>query len=256
MSDDDAGGDPAARDPADPPVALAAYEALADDYAAKAPTKPYNADLERPATRSLLPPVEGLDTLDAGCGPGITTEELHEAGARRVVGADVSPRMLEHARDRVGDRADLVRLDMGRPLPVADDSFDLVHSSLAVTYVREWDALFSEFARVLRPGGVLVFSTQHPFDDATRLEPADYFAVEEVTETWDGFGDPVDVTFFRRPLEVTLNALLGAGFRLEAVEEAKPTERFRERRPDAYDRVRRRPPFLCLRASLPGVPDQ
>jgi SAM-dependent methyltransferase len=231
------------------PVALDAYEALADGYAEIAPEKPYNADLERPATRSLLPDVDGLDVLDAGCGPGITTGELLADGAR-VVGADVSPQMLAHARERAPD-ADYVRLDMGAGLPFADDSFDLVHSSLAITYVRDWRALFAEFARVLRPGGQVVCSTQNPLDDAMRLEPEDYFATEQVTETWRGFGDPVDVTFYRRPLEETLNPALEAGLRLDRVLEAKPTERFREKRPDAYDRVSRKPTFLCLRFLVP-----
>ena len=136
----------------DHPVALDAYEALADPYAERAPTKPFNADLERPATRSLLPALDGLDVLDAGCGPGITTAELLAEGAT-VVGADVSPRMLAHARARLADSSvdgeswNLVQFDMGRPLPFPDESFDLVHSSLAVTDVRDWSSLFAEFRR-------------------------------------------------------------------------------------------------------------
>ena len=233
----------------DRPVALDAYDALADAFSERAPEKPYNADLERPATRSLLPDLDGLDVLDAGCGPGITIAELLAGGAN-VVGADVSSCMLAHARDRVGDAGELVRLDLGRPLPFPAGSFDLVHSSLAVTYVRDWKALFGEFERVLRPGGVLVFSTQHPFDDANRLDPDDYFATEEVSETWDGFGDLVEVRFYRRPLEAVVNPLLDAGFQLERLVEAKPTDRFREKDPETYDRVSREPTFLCLRACL------
>lgn len=235
--------------PIDSPIALASYEALADDFAANAPEKPYNADLERPATKRLLPDVEGLDVLDAGCGPGITTEELVECGAR-VVGADVSPQMLAHARERVGTSADLVRLDLGKGLPLAANSFDIVHGSLCFTYVRDWDALFSELARVLRPGGVVVFSTQHPFDDANRLDPDDYFETEEVAETWHGFGEPVEMRFYRRPLEAVLGPLISAGFALERLVEAKPTERFREKRPETYERVSRKPTFLCLRGRL------
>ena len=235
----------------DRPVALDAYDALADEYARRAPEKPFNADLERPATRSLLPDPEGLDVLDAGCGPGITTAELLADGAS-VVAADVSPRMLAHARDRVGTDAALLRLDLGTGLPFADDSFDLVHASLSFTYVRDWDALLREVARVLRPGGHLVFSTQHPFADADRLDPDDYFETEAVVETWEGFGDPVDVKFYRRPLEDVVNPVLAAGFHLERLVEAKPTVAFREKDPETYERVSREPTFLCLRATLPG----
>ena len=238
---------------ADPPVALASYEALADDFADNAPEKPYNADLERPGTRQLLPSLSGLDVLDAGCGPGITTEELLDAGAS-VVGADVSPRMLAHASERVGADADLLRLDLATKLPFTDDTFDLVHASLVFTYVRDWDALFAEVARVLRPGGRVVFSTQHPMDDAIRLDVEDYFETEAVSETWHSFGDPVEMRFFRRPLETALNSVLDAGLRIERVVEPEPTDRFQEKAPEATERVRVQPPFLCVRARLPESP--
>lgn len=233
----------------DPPIVLASYEALADEYAERAPEKPYNADLERPATGNLLPDVAGLDVLDAGCGPGITTRDLVERGAR-VVGADVSPRMLDHARERVGVDAAFVRLDLGSDLPFPNDSFDLVHGSLSFTYVRDWNDLFAELARVLRPGGIVVLSTQHPFDDATRLDPDDYFETEEVAETWRGFGEPVEVRFYRRPLGAVIGPILSAGFALERLLEAKPTERFREKAPETYERVSRKPTFLCVRGRL------
>lgn len=232
------------------PVALAAYEALADAYAERAPTKPFNADLERPATHGLLPNVEAKRVLDAGCGPGITTEQLLADGAGRAVGLDVSPRMLEHARRRVGSEATFVRGDLGSPLPFADGVFDLVHAALSFTYVRDWDALFAELARVLGPDGLVVFSTQHPLDDAMRLEPDDYFATEEVAETWDGFGEPVEMRFFRRPLEAITEPLLSNGFVLEDLLEAKPTEQFREKDPETYERVSGKPTFLCIRARL------
>jgi hypothetical protein len=44
-------------DEREPPLGLRAYEQLADEYAKRAPTKPFNADLERPTTQGLLPDV-------------------------------------------------------------------------------------------------------------------------------------------------------------------------------------------------------
>lgn len=52
------------------PIALDAYEALAERYAALVDSKAENAYCERPATLSLLPDIEGKRVLDAGCGPG------------------------------------------------------------------------------------------------------------------------------------------------------------------------------------------
>ena len=240
-------------DDGDRPLALDAYEALAEGYSEVAPTKPFNAELERPTTYSLLPDVAGLDVLDAGCGPGITTKHLTEKGAN-VVGVDVSPAMLVHARERVraSENAEFLRADLGRPLPFDDDRFDLVYSSLAFDYVEDWNLLFAELARVLQPGGTLVFSCGHPIADYHFFEPEDYFATEAVSAVWGGFGDPVEVPTYRRPFEKLLNPLLASGFQLERLEEAKPTERFRELDPDTYERVSREPTFLGVRARLPS----
>jgi hypothetical protein len=84
------------------PIALEAYEELAESYAAKIDTKPHNAYYERPATLSLLPSVTGKAVLDAGCGPGVYTEWLLANGAE-VSAIDASPKMVELARKRIGD---------------------------------------------------------------------------------------------------------------------------------------------------------
>lgn len=228
------------------PIALDTYETMADAYSDRVGEAPFNALLERPATRALLPELDGKRVLDAGCGPGVTTRELHEAGAD-VVGVDVSPRMLGHARRRVGGR--VVRADLGSPLPFPDDTFDGVHSSLAFHYVADWPALFAELVRVLRPGGWLVCSVQHAYADFDRVGE-DYFARERIVETWDGFGGPVEVPFFRRPMGTLLNGLLEAGFRFERFNECEPTEVFREADPESYERVSAEPTFLALRARL------
>ena len=72
------------------PIALEAYEALAETDAALVDTKPHNAIYERPATLSLLPEGKGKRVLDAGCGPGAYAEWLAERGAK-VVAFDVRP---------------------------------------------------------------------------------------------------------------------------------------------------------------------
>src|SRR5262247_3498546 len=146
------------------PIALEAYSRLADAYAARIGTHPYNAHYDRPAVISLLPPVEGRRVLDAGCGPGVYAEWLAGRGAE-VVGIDVCPRMVELARLRLGDRATVIEADLSRPLDfLRAASFDLVLSALAMDYVRDWDAALGEFFRVLRGGGRLVFSVEHPAD--------------------------------------------------------------------------------------------
>ncbi len=230
------------------PLALPTYEKLADEYAKRAPTKPFNADLERPTTQGLLPDIEGFDVLDAGCGPGITTAHLLEQGAD-VTGIDVSPKMLAHARERA-PAGRFLRADFSQPLPFESNRFDLVYSSLAFDYVEDWASLFSELGRVLRPHGILVFSCGHPVADTLYFDPDDYFETEVVSDEWTSFGEPVAVSTYRRPLAAILNPLLSAGFRLDQIAESQPTEEFREKDPDTFERVSREPTFLSIRAMM------
>jgi SAM-dependent methyltransferase len=189
-----------------------------------------------------------MDVLDAGCGPGITTGHLLAVGAD-VTGIDVSPKMLAHARERVNN-ADFLRCDFGEPLPFESNRFDLVYSSLAFDYVGDWDSLFSELARVLRLEGTLVFSCGHPVADTLYFDPENYFETERVSDEWTSFVDPVEVPTYRRPLAAMLNPLLNAAFRLDRIEEARPTAAFRDKDPETFARVSREPTVLSVRAVM------
>jgi SAM-dependent methyltransferase len=240
---------------ADDPLAQDAFDQLADGYAARIDAKAHNAFYDRPAVQSLLPPVAGKRVLDAGCGPGAYAEWLAGRGAR-VVGLDVSRGMLRAARRRLGGRADLVRADLGRPLAfLPAGAFDVVVSALTLDYVRDWDAVFREFFRVLRAPGHLVFSAGHPFDEFFDHHPSgNYFDVERVEYPWRGFGPPVRVPYYRRPLGAMLDPLLAAGFVLERLLEPRPVPEFRAHDPGDYAKLMRQPGFLCVRARKGASP--
>jgi len=105
---------------------------------------------------------------------------------------------------------------------------------------------------VLRDGGSLVFSMEHPLSEFTLRLADNYFDVEYVEFTWHGFGKPVVVPHFRRPLMEVFNSLSDAAFRLDKVVEPVPTLKFREQDPEDYERLRARPGFLCVRAVKDG----
>lgn len=103
----------------------------------------------------------GEAVLDHGCGPGndVTGFALY-SGARRVVGADVSPSALALARHRLSlhgigpERVELVRLtDDHTGLPFADGEFDFVSSQGVIHHTSDPLAILHELHRVLRPGG-------------------------------------------------------------------------------------------------------
>jgi len=226
-----------------------AYDALADDYEDVAEEAPHNAHLEFPAVTALVPDVDGARVLDAGCGAGRYAEGLSERGAD-VVGCDVSERMVEVTRERLGDAVEVHHADVAEPLSFADDAaFDGVVCAGVLGYLADWRAPLEEFARVLRPGGFLVVSVGHPFSEVNREAASRYFDVERRDPEFD-----VGAELYRRPLEAMVGPLLEAGFRLDDLREPRPTEAYREAAPEEYETVDREPVFLCLRGTRePGT---
>src|SRR5215472_2834673 len=125
------------------------YDSIADAYAAENETSLANAYYQRPAILALAGDVAGRRILDAGCGSGPLSAALRERGAI-VTGLDSSAGMLELARRRLGDDADLRVADLGSPLPFPDGAFDDVIASLVLHYLEDWTAPLAELRRVLR----------------------------------------------------------------------------------------------------------
>lgn len=231
------------------PIALEAYEALAEAYAAVVETKPHNALYERPATLSLLPEINGKRILDAGCGPGLYSALFIEGGAS-VVSVDASPKMIELAKQRLGKSEDVWLADLSEPLDFLEtESFDIVVSPLVLNYIEDWRKVFAEFYRLLRAGGHFVFSVHHPFFDYVYYKSENYFLNELVSCEWRGFeGVRVEMPSYRKPLQELINPLLEAGFQLEKIIEPLPTEQMKDADPKHYEELSRFPAFLCVRA--------
>jgi SAM-dependent methyltransferase len=221
------------------------YDTLAEVYAADIDENPYNALYERPGIISLLPPVRGLDVLDAGCGSGQLAAWLAGQGAR-VTGIDAAPGMVRLAAARVPGATFSVA-DLGAPLAVGDGAFDLVVSSLVLHYLRDWVAPLRELRRVLRPGGALVLSTHHPAQDLELSPSGDYHALEAIEEVWEKGGKPFPVRYWRRSLSAMFDAFAEAGLRVERLAEPLPLPEAGERFPEHWARLRTRPWFLFLR---------
>ena len=224
---------------------------MAARYAAQNESNIFNSLFERPAMIALLGDVQGRAVLEVGCGAGPLTEWLVDHAAT-VTAMDVSPRMLDLARRRLGERARLIPGSLEDGLGFQPDgSVDLVVASLVLHYIRDWHRVFSEFRRVLVPGGVVVFSTHHPAMDWQLHSPQDYFAVKQVTETWTILGEPFEVTFWRRPLSAMTAAIFSAGFVIEQLVEPVPGPEVYDRDPEVAHQLRNQPSFIFFRARAP-----
>jgi ubiquinone/menaquinone biosynthesis C-methylase UbiE len=155
------------------------YDGFAEAYSASNEKSLANAYCERPAMLALAGDVAGRRILDVGCGAGPLLEALRDRGAI-VTGMDKSSGMVEVARRRLGAGADLRVAELGSPLPFPDDAFDDITASLVLHYLEDWGPALAELRRVLKPGGRLIVSVNHPFAEnlwhrRARLKP-DYFA--------------------------------------------------------------------------------
>lgn len=97
--------------------------------------------------------------LDLGCGTGWFTHKLAELGPDvSVVGMDLSPGMIEHAREGAVSNIDWIVAD-AEAIPLPDDSCDVVFSNLMIQWCADPGPVLKECLRVLKPGGRLMVST-------------------------------------------------------------------------------------------------
>ncbi|PRZ07694.1 methyltransferase family protein [Isoptericola sp. CG 20/1183] len=198
------------------------YDDYADSYARENASSLLNAHYERPAMIALAGDVRGRRVLDVGCGAGPLTAELRARGGM-MTGLDGSPAMVEIARRQLGDDVPLHVADLAAPLPFADAAFDDVVASLVLHYLEDWGGPLAEIRRVLRPGGRLICSVNHPSVRAFHHPTEDYFATRPYTEDFEFAGEPVTVPFWHRPLHAMTDAFTAAGFRIRVVSEPAPS---------------------------------
>lgn len=227
---------------------LSAYEEIAEKYNELIDHKPHNAYYDRPNTLELIPEVKGKFILDAACGPGKYAEILISEGAT-VKGFDISQKMVMLARERNNNEKDFFVHDLSLPFEMFEDrSFDTVICALALHYIEDWNFTIQEFFRVLKPDGSLVISIEHPFFEYNYFHSEKYFEIEHVNCIWNGFGKPVEINSFRRPLSECITPLTDNGFYIDKLVEPKPTKEFEKLDPKHFKELNEFPAFMCIRA--------
>ncbi|MFD5248719.1 GrpB family protein [Amycolatopsis sp. NPDC058340] len=223
----------------------AQYDGFARLYAAHAETSSTNAHYDRPAVVELAGDVAGKRVLDVGSAAGHLSALLAEKGAD-VLGVDASEGMVAVAREKFGHVARFETADVSRPMPFLEDaSIDVVTASLVLHYLKDWGPALAEFRRVLKPGGILVFSVHHPGEDWRWFDKRNYFELELLE---DEFPAGQKVRFYRRPLSWTFDAVRDAGFAVDRLVEPMPDESIADADPKWYAKLRTEPRFLYFRS--------
>lgn len=208
----------------------------------------YRDGLNTPAFLAMLPDVRGRTGLDVGCGEGHNTRQLAARGAR-MTAIDVSRVFLRHAigTERLEPRGIRYVAASAANVPMADGTADFVTAFMSLMDMPHIDRVLAEIRRVLRPGGFLQASIEHPCfatphrrnlrgaDGRTyALEVGDYFnRLDGAVAEWTFSAAPSDVKNavrhfriprFTRPLAEWINMFIDAGFVIERVEEPRPDD--------------------------------
>lgn len=197
--------------------------------------------LEKPAMFRKLPSLNGKVVLCIGCGTGEECAQLKKRGAKRVVGVDISKGVIAEARKSYPD-LEFHLMDLEK-LKFPAGTFDFIYSSLTLHYIKEWLKPLQHIHKMLKKGGVFLFSTHHPLYWGSKITRSqkedtvslgyvraesgmtkvwgDYFKSRKVDDVW--FKE-FKVTFYHRPLAAIMSDIVMSGFTIADVVEPRPTK--------------------------------
>lgn len=182
--------------------------------------------------QKILPDFHGKKVLDLGCGYGWHCKYAADKGAVSVLGTDISKRMIHTAlKINSAPQIDYKCIAM-EDLHFSEKTFDVILSSLAFHYIKDFDPLIVNISNWIKKDGNFVFSVEHPV--FTSYGTQDWY----YDENGDILHFPVDnyyyegrreaiflgekVIKYHRTLTTYLNTLLQNGFELQRIIEPQP----------------------------------
>lgn len=216
--------------------------------------------VEIPNFRKLIPNVKEKKILDLGCGYGENDKYCRDLGAKEILGIDISEHMIKIAEKNNTDENIKYKVMAMEDISKIKEKFDIVISSLAFHYVKDYEKLIKDIYNLLNDNGILIFSIDHPLRIASKFEPwmkknyteingkwfllvSDYNREGIREKEWNG----VIVKKYHRNFSSLINGLVNSGFKIDKILEPIPDEESIKIIPkyiNQYDR----PYFLFIRA--------
>lgn len=216
--------------------------------------------VEIPNFRKLIPNVKEKKILDLGCGYGENDKYCRDLGAKEILGIDISEHMIKIAEKNNADENIKYKVMAMEDISKIKEKFDIVISSLAFNYVKDYEKLIKDIYNLLNDNGILIFSIDHPLRIASKFEPwmkknyteingkwfllvSDYNREGIREKEWNG----VMVKKYHRNFSSLINGLVNSGFKIDKILEPIPDEESIKIIPkyiNQYDR----PYFLFIRA--------
>ncbi|MBS6645645.1 MAG: class I SAM-dependent methyltransferase [Clostridiaceae bacterium] len=206
----------------------------------------------------MLPDFNGKRVMDLGCGYGWHCMYAAEHGAAQVVGVDISDRMLKVAEEKSRGLSIEYICSAIEDIRYPDGAFDVVLSSLAFHYLPDFGRIAKMVNRILTPGGIFVFSAEHPV--FTSQGPQDWYYGPD----GEILHFPVDNYFYEgkrnacflgeqvikyhKTMTTYLNGLLSNGFEIIGFEEPQPTQEMVDTVDGMKDELRR--PMMFIVSAL------
>lgn len=206
--------------------------------------------------KGILPDFKGKRMLDLGCGYGWHSIYAIENGASSVVGIDISQSMLKVAKEKTHFSEVEYICGAIEDMDFKEESFDIVLSSLAFHYIKDYKELIEKINKVLKPNGILIFTVEHPVFTAYGTQDWYYDNNKEIlhfpVDNYYYEGKRIanflgeDVVKYHRTITTYLNTLLINNFNINQIIEPQPSEEMLDI-PGMKDEMRR-PMMLIISA--------
>jgi len=243
------------------------YKTNAEEYTAHVRNPKdsvYHVYYEKPAMYALLPDFKDKTVLSLGCGSGEDSAYLKKKGAKKSVGIDLIDELILIAKNSYPE-CEFHVMNMEK-LDFPDNSFDFAYSSLAIHYLEDWNKVFEEVYRILKPNSSFLFSCGHPVRFAMDRETSEEYSIKkleimkkrdtgELMITGDYFAKRkvVDVlgkdtaNAWTMPMGDIATAATDAGFLIERLVDPRPLKELGDLEPQTFYRLSKIPEFVIFK---------